>query len=129
MISCHARQHTLMCSVPCRSARTSFGNQTCVLLKRCLVSYSRNPANATGRVLMATTVGFVAGLIFQNIGTGAFSAQLYVSGALICMQGGWKGSGRRDRALAPSAPGMCMLALHAGILCKRPQRGMLVACV
>ena len=55
----------------CRSCRTSFCNQVNVLLKRCLVSYSRNPANATGRVLMATVLGIVSGVAFINIGTGA----------------------------------------------------------
>lgn len=60
---------------PRRSSRTSFGNQTWVLFKRCLTSYSRNPANATGRILMATLIGIVAGLVFLNIGSGALSTK------------------------------------------------------
>ena len=55
----------------CRSARTPFCNQARVLLKRSLVSYSRNPANAAGRVAMATMLGIFAGIVFLNVGTGA----------------------------------------------------------
>ena len=50
----------------CRSHPTHFWNQYCVLQRRALQAYTRNPLNVAGRTLMAIFIGILGGLVFMK---------------------------------------------------------------
>ena len=54
-----------------RSFPTDVWNQYCVLQRRALQAYTRNPANVAGRTLMAMFIGIIGGLVFYKQPDGA----------------------------------------------------------
>ena len=50
----------------CRNHPTHFWNQYCVLQRRALQAYTRNPLNVAGRTMMAIFIGILGGLVFMK---------------------------------------------------------------
>lgn len=65
-VACEHKSLVPRSAACCRNHPTHFWNQYCVLQRRALQAYTRNPLNVAGRTMMAIFIGILGGLVFMK---------------------------------------------------------------